>query len=631
MLSRLFRRMIPVQQSVLISGILSLCSGGIITNACKMGVEGTYGFSDAPSGKGSIILWSVDRHTRPQPQNDTFATPSAWSVSVNHNSASGSSVSFRLLKVVGMETVYKIIARNNGVNDTASIQVFSADSTAGFWYSSAGNPDVYVYIITPGSLSPSSHLLSVHHGNGREAAPYISHFSSWGPQNDYVVVAPWFDRNRWTNPQYNLGNVFGDSEGSGALLPKSRWTYTIANDIAVKVLADFGLRDTTYDLWGHSAGGQFVHRRMAFRPDDPIRLALPANSGWYTVPDLAVNFPYGLKSSKLAFTSTDLADWSEKNMVIFRGTADTLIDADVRTTTEANAQGRNRFERAAYMFQAGSKLNQNSRWDLFDVIGSGHSAGSMAPAAQMYLGSFPRSGRPVTGYRNKFSSRTSNSGRRAVQVPVFVSGVITSLSMYHDGGNGQMLLAVYADGDHVPGKKLGTTAPTAVSATTGWQTIDMIKPVTVTAKTKIWLAWVYENNPGIYYQSGTPGRVDAGAGWSGGMPETWGSISTQESSIYAIYATYAESSAVAIRPDIGFNNRNNGPVVNDRSLPGTDFHRPNVLAGVYDVTGRLVRAKNPDCRRVTKKPVLLFNNPGRYNPHLQGGFYILLIDGEYSD
>lgn len=82
------------------------------------------------------------------------------------------------------------------------------------------------------------------------------------------------------------------------------------------------------------------------------------------------------------------------------------------------------------------------------------------------------------------------------------------------GDGGDMILAVYDDNDG-PYNLLGVTASTPVSDGEGWQKIDLTAPVEVYTGETIWLAWVYEDNPGIRCTAGSPGRVDAGAGWSG--------------------------------------------------------------------------------------------------------------------
>ncbi|MFR4038510.1 MAG: hypothetical protein ACLTZT_12545 [Butyricimonas faecalis] len=42
---------------------------------------------------------------------------------------------------------------------------------------------------------------------------------------------------------------------------------------------------------------QFVHRFVTFKQNTHLNKAVAANSGWYTVPDVQVEYPYGLKNS----------------------------------------------------------------------------------------------------------------------------------------------------------------------------------------------------------------------------------------------------------------------------------------------------------------------------------------------
>ncbi len=143
---------------------------------------------------------------------------------------------------------------------------------------------------------------------------------------------------------------------------------------------------------------------------------------------------------------------------------------------------------------------------------------------------------PTVGNSTVFGTSTDAANRRAVPYTMPESGTISSITMYHTGGSGDMILAVY-DGSGSPGSRIAVTPATAVSASTGWQTINLQSPVFVAGGGTIWLGWVYQTNPGIMYETGTPGRVDAGEGWSGGMPATYGS-GTQDNYIYSIYASY---------------------------------------------------------------------------------------------
>jgi hypothetical protein len=49
-----------------------------------------------------------------------------------------------------------------------------------------------------------------------------------------------------------------------------------------------------YGLFGHSAGGQFVHRMLSFGFRDRVAIAVSANAGTYAMPDLATSWPFGL-------------------------------------------------------------------------------------------------------------------------------------------------------------------------------------------------------------------------------------------------------------------------------------------------------------------------------------------------
>jgi len=71
----------------------------------------------------------------------------------------------------------------------------------------------------------------------------------------------------------------------------------------------------------------------------------------------------------------------------------------------------------------------------------------------------------------------------------------------------------------------------------GWQTVPLKSPITVTSGQTVWLAWLFENNPGIRYASGTPGRAQSAGTWSAGMPATFGAASYADYQ-YSIYCTY---------------------------------------------------------------------------------------------
>jgi uncharacterized repeat protein (TIGR02543 family) len=142
----------------------------------------------------------------------------------------------------------------------------------------------------------------------------------------------------------------------------------------------------------------------------------------------------------------------------------------------------------------------------------------------------------TVGITTVLSSTTTSAYRRAMPFTMPENGEITSVTMYHEGGSGGLILGVY-DGESTPQNRLGVTPTTPINSSAGWQTVNLTGPAYVAGGAAVWLAWVYESNPGIAYESGSPGRYQSSQGWSGGMPDPFGSGS-QSNYLYSIYATY---------------------------------------------------------------------------------------------
>jgi hypothetical protein len=164
-----------------------------------------------------------------------------------------------------------------------------------------------------------------------------------------------------------------------------------------------------------------------------------------------------------------------------------------------------------------------------------------APAADPTVDDPPADDPPspqMVGNDSVLSYTNKSSDRRAMPFVMPEDGEISSVSLYHEGGGGNMLLGVYGDnGSGRPGARIAVTAETAVNDSEGWQTVYLTEPAFVTAGQTIWLAWVFEVNPGVRYDDGTPGRASSGQGWSAGMPAMFGGCSTGDW-VYSIYATY---------------------------------------------------------------------------------------------
>ncbi|HVF47624.1 MAG TPA: hypothetical protein VNA17_08675 [Pyrinomonadaceae bacterium] len=81
-----------------------------------------------------------------------------------------------------------------------------------------------------------------------------------------------------------------------------------------------------------------------------IRCCISGQSGFYTLPDPAVPFPYGVKTSPVVVSGRRLPDWTRREVVLMRGIADVERTANLRQSPEVDAQGKTRFEPAGYVF-----------------------------------------------------------------------------------------------------------------------------------------------------------------------------------------------------------------------------------------------------------------------------------------
>lgn len=246
---------------------------------------------------------------------------------------------------------------------------------------SPAHADLHGHVVAPPWAGPGSRLLVVLHGTERNPLDYLAAWTGWAATHDTVVLCPHFDRGGWPGAR---GYVLGGLLDGDLPRPPAAWAFTALTGLAARVARDHRLADPRFDLWGHSAGAQFVHRYLLFAPDAPVRAAIAANAGWYTLPDPAEPFPYGTEHPALGLGPAELRAWVARPMVIMRGTADTVRDATLRVSPGADRQGRHRHARAATMLAAGRAVG-GCRWTLRDVPGVGHDFAAMAPAAQGLL------------------------------------------------------------------------------------------------------------------------------------------------------------------------------------------------------------------------------------------------------
>ena len=272
----------------------------------------------------------------------------------------------------------------------ASVDARIPPGTGSFDYpfvSSGALRRITVWYHRPVDAGADAPIVFVLHGDGRDATNYRRR---WIPEADargFVLIVPEFSRSEFAGGRaYNLG---GMRARDGSSYPESEWAYTAIENLFDAIREASGFTRTTYDLYGHSAGGQFVHRMVMFKPNARYRVAIAANPGWYTVPDLSIMFPYGLGGASEA--ADQLHRTLSRRLIVLLGDADTDPNhPQLLRSPEAVAQGPHRFARGHHFFEqaqrAAAARNVPFGWQLEVVPGAAHSNGQMTAHAARFVG-----------------------------------------------------------------------------------------------------------------------------------------------------------------------------------------------------------------------------------------------------
>lgn len=252
---------------------------------------------------------------------------------------------------------------------------------------SASVDDINVWYYNPHDAGKDVPIVFVLHGLSRNADKYRDNWMALADAGRFVVLAPEFKKQHFPSSfEYNLGNVMARSD---SLKPEAEWSFSIIGSVFQQIVMANDFKAARYDMFGHSAGAQFVHRYMFFMPTARVRTAVAANAGWYTLPDLGIDFPYGLRGAGV--TADQIQRGLSRDLVILLGTEDNDPNGrHLRKSSEAMAQGRHRLARGENFFGKAAKAANDFAWPfnwrLEYVPGAGHSNRDMAQQAAQHIG-----------------------------------------------------------------------------------------------------------------------------------------------------------------------------------------------------------------------------------------------------
>jgi hypothetical protein len=234
----------------------------------------------------------------------------------------------------------------------------------------------------PRRYDPSTPVLLVHRGVGRNGADYRDYWLRMVDEIGVLAIAIEFPEESFPDYLwYHFGNMHDEG---GTPNPREQWTYGI-DERLFATLREQGLtKRRRYGLFGHSAGGQYVHRMLSFGFREHVAVAVSANAGTYAMPDLAVPWPFGLGETEL--DAHALRQVVEFPIVVMTGTLDTKTTGRFFPKgPRSMRQGATRHERAHNYVRAGhataEALRTRCAWTVINVPDVGHDGERMSVAA----------------------------------------------------------------------------------------------------------------------------------------------------------------------------------------------------------------------------------------------------------
>jgi poly(3-hydroxybutyrate) depolymerase len=241
---------------------------------------------------------------------------------------------------------------------------------------------LFLHAARPQQYTRRTPLVFVHHGVGRNGAAYRDYWLPLVERHDLLAIAIEFPEESFPDYlRYHFGNLHNED---GTPNPREQWTYSIVPRL-FDMLRLAGVTDRErYGVFGHSAGGQFVHRMLSFGFRDRVAVAVSANAGTYAMPDLDVAWPFGLGQTEV--TSATLVSLLNFPLTVMAGTNDTKTTGRYFPKgPRSMRQGETRYHRAHNYVRLGHaaarSLGTHCTWSMIDVPDVGHDGLGMSIAA----------------------------------------------------------------------------------------------------------------------------------------------------------------------------------------------------------------------------------------------------------
>lgn len=260
---------------------------------------------------------------------------------------------------------------------------------------------IIVHYYKAEKFTSESAVIIIVPGAGRNGDDYRDAWIEKAEEYNLLVLSPEYSEKNYPEFwSYNLAGMITNVKINAAKTAMTdfdisenpeEWIYNDFDRIFNLIKKELALNTDSYDMFGHSAGGQVLHRLAIFKPQNKASRILAANSGWYTVPTDNDEFPYGLEKSNRSSVNVDFSS----ELIIFLGEKDDANETrgDLRHSPEVDKQGLYRLARGKHFYteskRTASEMNTNFNWKIKIVPDVGHDYRGMSNAAANYLYGVP--------------------------------------------------------------------------------------------------------------------------------------------------------------------------------------------------------------------------------------------------
>ena len=270
---------------------------------------------------------------------------------------------------------------------------------------------ITVHYYRPEGFTPSSDILLVVPGSGRNGGAYRNAWLEPSIRSGTLVAALGYPESDYDFAAYQLGGVAAEVDWRNARIDRrerstvvhlgdedievrinqdaSSWLFNDFDRIFEQVRAAAGSARHDYDLFGHSAGAQVLHRMVLFHGPSAARRIVAANAGFYTRPDPTEPFPLGLAGTGIADGALARAFGVELTLLLGELDNDDDAGGTLLHTPALDRRGLGRRDRGQAFFEAArrqaARIGAPFHWRLQRVPRVGHDHRAMSAAAARLL------------------------------------------------------------------------------------------------------------------------------------------------------------------------------------------------------------------------------------------------------